>query len=228
MHDVPDRRLKTALAMLLAALARRNSAEIDNAACVKVYLHDLSDLPIDAVERACSDYRRGVIGDGVWAPTSAQIRQAALSAAARMETRETLNRPMIAGETDFRQIQAEARRIAVNRGITDERELQTQWGRFAESFRALGATKLRWNIEWARWCDGLPFSPEPAQPILRAFDDIYPPDHRERMVEKWQALVAEITHAPDPCTPKTCKRRHGEPCPHEGLRVCHSHDAAVS
>ena len=145
------RMIKTALAMLVAALARRNASEVDNAAWVKVSLHDLSDLPVEAVERACDEFRRGTLGDGVWCPTSAQIRQEALKIAERSERGAPPGTLMIPDEHAMADIRKEARKIASHAGLP-ERGLQAEWGEFVAGFRRLGSTKLRWYEEWAKHC----------------------------------------------------------------------------
>ncbi len=40
-------------------------------------------MPLFAVEQSCRDFRRGVIGNGHWAPTAAEIRQRAESVVAQ-------------------------------------------------------------------------------------------------------------------------------------------------
>ena len=54
----------------------------------------------------------------------------------------------------------------------------------------------------------------------------YPPEWRDAMLAKWARLQRDMRHAADPCTPRTCQRKYGQPCQNEGLRACRSHDAA--
>ncbi len=55
-------------------------------------------------------------------------------------------------EKKFIAIRFEARKIAKNHGLTDERTLQAEWTKFVVPFRALGPVKVRWYEEWAKHC----------------------------------------------------------------------------
>ena len=52
------------------------------------------------------------------------------------------------------------------------------------------------------------------------------PAYREKMMRRWGKLQSDLRYAADPCTPRTCQRKYGQPCQNEGLRACRSHDAA--
>lgn len=62
------------LSTLLTVMPRAGGGSAaDLKAVIRIYLADLADLPADAVRRAIADFRRGVRGEGLWAPTPAQI-----------------------------------------------------------------------------------------------------------------------------------------------------------
>lgn len=115
MNDTtPTPRLAAAVGSLFTALRSRHVDSIEAKAAVAIFIADLSDLPIAAVERACTAFRRGDLGDAIWAPTSAQVRQAAIKIAARERPRPMLPppvRPDIAPDVRERQA-AEVRRLA--------------------------------------------------------------------------------------------------------------------
>jgi len=144
-----------AVTAVLATLKRRNADEIDNKAALAIYVEDLRDLPIDAVERSCAEFRRGTIGDGIFAPTSAQIRQEALKVADRIERyRAPSDALRIPDERQMRDIRDEAHRIAGDRGLGIF-EAKAEWIKFVAKFRSIGPTKLRWPEEWAKHCDAV-------------------------------------------------------------------------
>jgi hypothetical protein len=68
---------------LLTAMPSQSAGGVDPAMRVVTFVEDLGDLPLFAVTRACSDFRRGVVGSSKhWAPTAAEIREQAEKIAA--------------------------------------------------------------------------------------------------------------------------------------------------
>ncbi len=67
---------------LLTAMPSQSAGGVDPAMRVVTFVEDLGDLPLFAVARACSDFRRGIVGSKHWAPTAAEIREQAEKIAA--------------------------------------------------------------------------------------------------------------------------------------------------
>jgi hypothetical protein len=62
---------------LLTAMPSQSGAGLDQAMRLGTFIEDLADMPFFAVEQACRDFRRGVVGDKHWAPTAAELRERA-------------------------------------------------------------------------------------------------------------------------------------------------------
>ena len=69
--------IKAEVAAVLGTMAIRTGNETDAEIMLRIYVKDLIDLPLFAVQGACRDFRRGVVGDKRWAPTQAELRDVA-------------------------------------------------------------------------------------------------------------------------------------------------------
>ena len=58
---------------LFAVMAHKAGADIEIAARMRVYVNDLSGLPLWAISEACEAYRTAKFGDGVFCPTPGEI-----------------------------------------------------------------------------------------------------------------------------------------------------------
>jgi hypothetical protein len=59
---------------MASVMASRASATAESGLRMAVYAADLSDLPCEALSKACADFRRGRAGDGKWLPAPGEIR----------------------------------------------------------------------------------------------------------------------------------------------------------
>lgn len=66
------------VAALMLSLRQAGESAEDRAILQDLYAIDLADLPLFAIEAACSDFRKGAAGDGKWLPTQAQVREVAM------------------------------------------------------------------------------------------------------------------------------------------------------
>jgi hypothetical protein len=64
---------------IASVMASRATATAESGLRMAIYTADLSDLPSEALSKACADFRRGRVGDGKWLPAPGEIRVKAMA-----------------------------------------------------------------------------------------------------------------------------------------------------
>ena len=77
------------IGMVITTMGMRGGSSGDFKTIAKIYASDLGDLPTWAVSQACKEFRQGVVGDGKWAPTQAEIRRQAVAHMGRWQDERT-------------------------------------------------------------------------------------------------------------------------------------------
>lgn len=67
--------IREQVAQLYTVMSARSGGEDDIRTLQNVFCQDLGDLPLFGIVEAASQWRRGSIGDGKWAPTPAELRK---------------------------------------------------------------------------------------------------------------------------------------------------------
>jgi hypothetical protein len=108
-----DRALDPHIASLMVSLRYSSEAPEDRKALMRIWAADLADLPLFAVERACTDFRQGRAGDGKWLPTQAEVRRVAVKHAEAFRKEHTVVQSVLSARVvDKPRDEAERKRIA--------------------------------------------------------------------------------------------------------------------